>query len=110
MSTLNYKEMNNAYSEVYEILQNTDQELVNKIPKSYLEVIKNNRNLDYKFIYDKSKSPKEQKILKETKNILGLIYLKYWAEDDERRKITSVLRKNHQVELEKQKEEYYKKH
>ena len=37
----------NTYSEVFEVLSNMDKSIVMKIPLEILEIIKNNRNLDY---------------------------------------------------------------
>ena len=38
----------NSFKEVYDILQNTDEELVHKIPKNFMDFIKNNMNTNYK--------------------------------------------------------------
>ena len=45
----------NAFKEVFEILQNTDIELVEKIPKTFIEFIQNNMNISKKIVKNKIK-------------------------------------------------------
>ena len=69
----------NAYKEVYVILRNIKKEDLEKIPKSFIEMVKMNMNRDYKFELDSNKEFEEQNLLKETKVILAYIYMKYWG-------------------------------
>ena len=43
---------NDAYTEVYEIIELLDKEEYNKIPSEIIKAIKENRNLEYKFKLD----------------------------------------------------------
>jgi len=74
----------NAFKEVYEILQNTDDELVAKVPKKFVSFLQNNMNTDYQTNIDKNIDIDKQQLLTETEDILSLIYRSYWATDEEK--------------------------
>lgn len=74
----------NSFMEVYVILQNTDKELVDKIPLNFINFIKNNMNSNYKTNIRLDVPIDNQKLLKETEAILSLIYRSYWATKDEK--------------------------
>ena len=75
----------NAYKEVYVILNNMETEEINKIPKTVIEKIKNEMNEKYQFQLDLNKEFKNQVLLRETKVILGYIFLNYLATSDQKR-------------------------
>ena len=60
-----------ALSEVDEILNYTDEELVKKIPIQLRILISNNKNKEYKPNIDRTRPISEQELLKETKAILS---------------------------------------
>ena len=74
----------NAFKEVYEILQNTEEELVKKIPQKFVEFLQSNMNKDYQINIDNTIEIDKQSILPETEAILALIYRSYWAADEEK--------------------------
>ena len=76
----------NAFKEVYEILQNTDTELVEKIPSKFTEFLQSNMNTDYQTNIDNNTNINEQVLLPETESIFALIYRSYWATDEEKQK------------------------
>ena len=75
MKDENYK---NALKEVYDILDNTDEELVLKIPKNFLEFVKENMNKEYISNIDYNVEIDKQNLLPETEAILAQIYNSYW--------------------------------
>jgi hypothetical protein len=77
----------NAFAEVEEILKNTDKELVNKIPNTFIQFLRDNANHDYKVNINHDIPIDNQPLLKETEAILALIYRSYWATDEEKEKI-----------------------
>lgn len=77
----------NAYSEVYEILKYLDRDEYLKIPTELLDVIENNRNIEYEYNLDKSKSLYQQNMLEETKAILLNIFRDYLADSIQKSKI-----------------------
>lgn len=78
-----YKESTyrNAFSEVHEILGKLDKETLNKIPESIIQTIKNNRNIDYQYIYE------ENNMMQETKAVLFNIFRDYMATPSQKQKI-----------------------
>lgn len=74
----------NSFKEVYDILENTDQELLDKIPTKFMDFIKDNMNTDYQTNIKTDLEIDKQTLLKETESILSLIYRSYWATDEEK--------------------------
>lgn len=74
----------NAFKEVHEILKNTDEELVEKIPKKFLTFIEENMNNEYECNIQSDVDIDKQNLLKETEAILALIYRNYWATEEEK--------------------------
>lgn len=74
----------NAFKEIYEILKNTDEELVAKIPKKFLSFIEENMNNEYECNIQSDVDIDKQNLLKETEAILALIYINYWATEEEK--------------------------
>ncbi len=87
----------NAYTETIEIINQLSQEDYAKIPISYIEYLEKNKNANYSFKYDTSKTFNEQNILKETKSILFYLFEKFGATDIQKEKIQNF------------KNDYYKK-
>lgn len=73
-----------AFKEVWEILQNTDEELVSKIPQKFMNFLQNNMNNNYSTSINPDTPIDNQTILKETEAVLALIYRSYWATEDEK--------------------------
>lgn len=74
----------NALKEVYDILENTESSLLEKIPQKFLSFIKENMNTSYKSNINFEIAISKQPLLKETESILALIYRSYWATDTEK--------------------------
>ena len=65
-----------------------------KIPKKFKDFIKNNKDPNYLFKYNFEKEPEEQVLMNDTKILLGMLYLNYWATDDEKKEINHILDEN----------------
>ena len=76
-----------AFTEVNEILENMDESYVNQISKSFRRMIIENMDLNYEFRYDSSKSFMEQEISDDAKAIMAIIYMEYWATNEEKETI-----------------------
>ena len=74
----------NALKEVYDILENTESALLEKIPQKFMNFIKENMNISYKTNVNPEIELVKQPLLKETESILALIYRSYWATDSEK--------------------------
>ena len=101
------KEYSEAFTEVNEILKNFNKDLLKKIPKEFIENIKENMSTTYKVIYDNTKSLNEQNIKQETRAILSIIYRDYICDKETKEKIIQKDRKEW-LELEEKKKEEYK--
>lgn len=76
-----------SFSEVYDIINHLEENLLKKIPKSFIKIIEEQRDKTYKVNIDYSKNINEQALFRETKVILSLIYRDYIVEKDERKKL-----------------------
>lgn len=97
----------NAFKEVYDILENTDKELLNKVPKKFIQFLENNMNKDYKSNIKNDIEINKQNLLRETEAIISLIYRSYWATDEEKKEF-SVKDRNENLDIEKRKKQEFK--
>lgn len=74
-----------AFSEIYEIFKLMPQELLNKIPNKFYEMIEEERDKGY--IPDIHEPLENQKLKDETIIILGLIYRDFLCPPEERKKL-----------------------
>ena len=75
---------NQVFSEVYDIILHMDEELLNKIPNMFIELMKQNRDEKFQVNIDYSKSLIGQEIQRGTKVILSLIYRDYLCSVEKR--------------------------
>lgn len=74
-----------AFTEVYEIFKLMPEELLQKIPKKFYNIIEEERDKEY---FPNIKEPIEnQKLKNETIIILGLIYRDFLCSPDERKRL-----------------------
>ena len=79
-----------AYTEVYEILEQLDEGEYNKIPSEVIITIRENRNTEYEFELDEELELKEQELLPETKAILFNIFRDYLSTPEQKEKIIKM--------------------
>lgn len=80
---------NQAFSETYDVINHMSKEMQEKIPKSFINLIKENRDLDYNFNIDYSTDIKKQ-LLKEAKIILSLVYRDYLCSSEKREELLAL--------------------
>ena len=101
-----YVESRQALKEVHIILNNTRLKDLTKIPVSFIKFIEENEDKNYEPVINFNTPLENQKLKKETLNILSMIYLKYWCENEEQKNnFLKLLKKNeetYQEELRKQ--------
>lgn len=85
---------NKACKELYICLKNVDNAMYKKIPDELLKVIIENMDSDYYFYYDENKKIYEQKLLEETKNLIGYIYYNYWTSELEKEEFKNIVINN----------------
>ena len=77
----------NALAEVDSILKLMPEDLLHKIPKSFLDFVAQKKSKSYITNLDLDKPLNEQNLLKETRAILSLIYRSYLCDSEQRRKL-----------------------
>lgn len=88
-------DMRKALTELDVIIEQViPEEQTLKIPKKFREFIKNNKDSNHLFEYDFAKDLDEQDTLKETRILIGMVYLNYWATDEEKIEINHILDEN----------------
>ena len=97
----------NAFKEVYEILQNTDENLVEKIPPKFITFLQNNMNKDYYTNINNNVDIDKQALLPETEDVLSLIFRSYWATDEEKLEF-SIRDEEELTKIEQYKKSQYK--
>lgn len=74
-----------AYVEVIELLKFFSAKQVKNIPMRKLKVFLKNRDENYNYKVDKTKSFFEQNMMPETKAIFTILFEDYWATDEQRK-------------------------
>ena len=94
---------NNAYTEVYTILQHLNEEEYNKIPPEIVDAIRLNRNVEYEYTLNNELDLEKQEMLPETKAILFNLFRDYLATPEQKNKIIQMQNEERQKnELRKQ--------
>lgn len=76
-----------VYSEVYEILSHMNKSTVMKVPFEILELIKENRNIDYISKINKEDLFNLNNISKDTVNVLAWLDVNYWMSNEKKEKL-----------------------
>ena len=80
--------------EVLEILEHTKKEYVDKIPRAFIEFLKKNSSKTYNSKLDYTKPISDLKLKPKTEALLGLIYMKYWAEGKDKEEFEKRIKDN----------------
>ena len=83
-----------AFREVYVILENLDKQYTNKISKEFINYVLDNMDYTHEFKYDNTKTIEQQEIQKETSIILTMLYLKYFATENEKIELIKEMKQN----------------
>lgn len=94
MVSIDYSE---ATVEVLDILRHTKKEDVEKIPKEFITFLKENSSKTYIAKLDYTKKVDEMELRPKTQALLGLIYMKYWADEEGKKKFIEKIKKNEQT-------------
>ena len=86
------------------ILENSSEDILKKIPKSFKKFLKNIEEKDYEFEYDNKKSLNEQDVRPETRGLIALVYQEYLCDDNEKKEYkeySNRVIKSHEIERKK---------
>ena len=84
---MNKSNYSKAFKEVYIILKAMGEDVINMIPKEFIEFLENNMEKNYIFILNDNIPIEYQTFLKETLGIISLIYRDYIISEEERKKM-----------------------
>lgn len=79
------EELRESVVEFFAILENTDEEVLNKIPKNFLNFLKSIESDTYKFKYDRKKKLADQNIKAKTRGLIALVYQDYICTEEEKK-------------------------
>ena len=100
------KELSEAAVEFNYILDNSSQELKNKISTKFIKYMRDIASTTYIFNYDNSKKLNEQKLKAETRGLIALVYQDYICTEEEKNDYI-IKCKNYKFEKEKKLREKY---
>lgn len=100
------QELSEAAVEFLAVLDNSDEEIVNKIPRSFLKFLQNVKSSTYKFEYDSTKRLMDQNIKPKTRGLIALVYQNYICNEDEKKAYIKICNEFLKSE-EEQKNELY---
>lgn len=86
--------LSRTITEVLEILEHMDKTYIEKLPKKFVEFLQNNQDISYIPKFDYTKNLQNCDISKETKALLGMMYLKYWSYEEQKKEYLQVLEEN----------------
>ncbi len=99
-------EYSQAATEVLEILDNTNKEDVEKIPKQFINFLKQNSSKNYQPNINFSTPIEKMNLKKKTIDILAVICNKYWCNNINRIEFISALEWNEILQQEKLNKKY----
>ena len=99
-------EYSEAIVEVLDILQNSDDNIIERIPKELIEFWERNKSETYKPSLDHSKPINEMDLKKKTKSLIAMIYLYYLCDEEEKNNLNSILKSNEEKYQKELREKY----
>ncbi len=96
-----------AAVEVLDILNYTDKEDVKKIPQSFIKFLSEIANKNYKANFNHNGPISGLNLRKQTRELLGFIYITWWCDEKDRNKFKSVIQSdNSKIEKTEKMENY----
>lgn len=95
-----------TFAEVLEVLKNSNSNIVEKIPKNFIEFLNQNKDNNYNVKIDFSDKNWDDSIKQETQAILALIYRDYIVSPEERDRLLEE-EKEEQIKIENELREKY---
>ena len=86
-----------AATQVLDILNYTRQEDVNKIPQSFIKFLNNISNKQYTSKFNHEYPISALNLTTETKELLGFIYITWWASGEEREKYKKLIHNKNSI-------------
>lgn len=103
MVSVAYRE---AVTEVLDILKHMEESYISKVPKKFMEFLEKNKDKDYNPNFDHSKKLNELNLKEKTKDILAIIYMNYWCDENKKIEYKKLLNENEKIYQEEIREKY----
>ena len=87
-------EYSKAAVEVLDILNYTSQEDVRKIPQSFIKFLTEIANKNYKVNFNHNEPISGLNLRKQTRELLGFIYITWWCNDKDRSNYKNIIHSN----------------
>lgn len=88
------KNLKIGLAQVSDILNHIDESDKNKIAQEFLDFIEEHKDKEYNPSLDYSKELNDMGINKNAKNILAIIYMKYWCNSEQKKDFIKKLKEN----------------
>lgn len=98
--------LSRSITEVLEILKHMDKIYIEKLPKKFVEFLQDNQDTSYIPKFDYTKKLQDCVMYKETKALLGIMFLKYWSCEKQKKEYLQILENNQKKYQEKINEKY----
>ena len=99
--------MNDTAKEVISVLNYFDYDLIRRIPKKFLDYLKDKaKDSNKKVDIDINKSLLEQNISEESKDLIALIYYNYFSDESEKMRILKIWSNNEKIYQKSLEEKY----
>lgn len=99
-------EFSESISETLDILNHMDKVYMDEIPKKFIDFLENNKSNTYETNLNHSQKISEMKLKEKTKDILAIIYMKYWCSPEEKKDILDLFNENEKKYQEELREKY----
>lgn len=83
-----------SITETLEILKHMNKLYTEKLPNKFIKFLQDNQDTSYIPKFDYTKELQGYDVNKETKALLGIMYLKYWSSDSQRKEYLKILDDN----------------
>lgn len=95
-----------AVTEVLDILKHMEESYISKVPKKFMEFLEKNKSKDYNPNFDHSKKLNELNLKEKTKDILAIIYMNYWCDENKKIEYKKLLNENEKIYQDEIREKY----
>ena len=87
-------ELSESITEILDVLKHMEKKYIDKIPKNFKDFLYKNKSETYKPELDYSKTLNNMNLKEKTKDILAVIYMKYWCDSEQKLNYMKVLENN----------------
>lgn len=87
-------ELRKSFTETLDILKHMNKIYTEKLPKKFIQFMQDNQDNSYTPKFNYEANLQDFNIQKKTKALLGIMYLKYWSNDEQKKEYMHILNEN----------------